>query len=1521
MKFLSDILVKAGLVVENTFSANAASNTIYAGTGTRLRTEANNLVFERVSSSGTMKMVFAQGTLSPTAKAYIGYSNATLNLILANEYATAGLELRTSDIIRQQIFANGNIVIGQASPVDAGFKVDITGTARVTGIFTGSDIRTGSHAFRDQMYITATADGHTRQSAYNASGAYTLGFVGDLRFASVSTVKAVFSFNGAYSNNGTIYGGEMSLMKIFTGDAFGQSSPAVPGTNQYGINLMPTLNYTSSTSIFTGFYYNPTLVATTGLTHYAMHLVNGLVRVGDLSGTGTRMVVADGSGVLSTQAIPSLSGYVPTSRILTINGTSYDLSADRSWTIAAGVSSLASGTGISVATVNGVATVTNLGLLSAASGTGIVVSTVNQQLTVTNTGLLSAASGTGIAVSTSNQQITITNLGLLSAASGTGIAVSTVNQQLTITNTGILSLVSGTGIVVSTTNGVATITNLITNNNQLTNGAGYITSSALSGYATQSYVTSQGYITGYTETDTLNSVTGRGATTSNTIQVGKLGIGRAAGSNESISVENPEGFWLIQAFRSGASVGGLHTNSGVLHVQAADVRIQASSTATWNGDTLATRPWVQSQGYLTSGSFLPLSGGTMSGTLTLSSISGTDQTVENTFGDYLHLGAWGVGRTAVNAVLVNTAYRADYATDLFDMNISRFTNNSGYITSSALSSYVPYGNWSQSTGMNDSKLYLRTNGDNNHYLWNASDDWEELNAYEGTGFRITSVGGTVGVLYVYGSSNGGYTYSPYSFRSPQFRFTNSGNSAYMTGDAGWGARIQTDSGYILFGPANGSYAHIYTDRGSFYFNAQLDVNGNRVLNAGNYNSYSPTLTGGGASGTWGINITGNAGSVSGLTLNSISSAINPDNVTQNQIGYNGSVNLFGQTDGGLYSSAYNVNWIHQIYGDFRSGQIAIRGKQSGTWQAWRTVLDSSNYTSYAPSLTGGGASGTWGISITGNAQSSTTTTHLSSRTDGAWYNVIWGAGSPSYLYSSDSVRILSSEGALRANVYYDNQDTAYYLNPAGGSRLRNLYVGDSGDDWSDPGGWGTQVRFSNGPHVRFVLHARTPGIEAGMYVHTPGSVFIGSYTSHDVSMMYAGSRKMQITNSYIYTDVYLEAAGSLRAPIFYDSNDTGYYLDPNGASNLQSWTADTAARIGRPRYWTNRWAIYGGLNDHMTGTNGWGMDHGGWDTAWKGGFSGWDIWGGGTGHPQGGGYIHAQGIVSGQHAAAIDGSTAYGWMMVGAHNATENRYWLRGKWGSSTSGWVEMITTGNISSQSVSYANSAGSANSVAWGNVSGRPTGVSSFTNDSGYITSGSNVVGLYSSGFGNGNFTWYQSPGGLAPYTGSWASFLVSNHGDGATYYNQTIIMPFWGPPQYSRKEGGPQRGPYTFWTTENLDPNNISGNFYASGSITAGGDVTAYSDARVKTNIVTIENPLQKALALRGVTYTRTDSDDKKTKMGVIAQEVLEVVPEVVNQDNDGIYSVAYGNMVGLLIEAMKEQQQQIEDLKSKLDAVTK
>jgi hypothetical protein len=104
----------------------------------------------------------------------------------------------------------------------------------------------------------------------------------------------------------------------------------------------------------------------------------------------------------------------------------------------------------------------------------------------------------------------------------------------------------------------------------------------------------------------------------------------------------------------------------------------------------------------------------------------------------------------------------------------------------------------------------------------------------------------------------------------------------------------------------------------------------------------------------------------------------------------------------------------------------------------------------------------------------------------------------------------------------------------------------------------------------------------------------------------------------------------------------------------------------------------------------------------------------------------------------------------------------------------------------------------------------------------------------------------------------------------------------------------------------------NISASGGLINTGDITAYSDARIKTNLEIIPDALNKVCQLNGYTFDRTDITVPR-KSGVIAQEVLKVLPEVVTETESGMYSVAYGNMVGLLIEAIKELKAEIEVLK--------
>jgi hypothetical protein len=99
--------------------------------------------------------------------------------------------------------------------------------------------------------------------------------------------------------------------------------------------------------------------------------------------------------------------------------------------------------------------------------------------------------------------------------------------------------------------------------------------------------------------------------------------------------------------------------------------------------------------------------------------------------------------------------------------------------------------------------------------------------------------------------------------------------------------------------------------------------------------------------------------------------------------------------------------------------------------------------------------------------------------------------------------------------------------------------------------------------------------------------------------------------------------------------------------------------------------------------------------------------------------------------------------------------------------------------------------------------------------------------------------------------------------------------------------------------------------------GDSFTTSSDARLKENVKTINNAVGIVNSLRGVSYTK----DGKEQIGVIAQETERVLPQVVSQGDDGFKSVAYGNVVGLLIEAIKEQQQTINQLQSRLENLEK
>ena len=133
--------------------------------------------------------------------------------------------------------------------------------------------------------------------------------------------------------------------------------------------------------------------------------------------------------------------------------------------------------------------------------------------------------------------------------------------------------------------------------------------------------------------------------------------------------------------------------------------------------------------------------------------------------------------------------------------------------------------------------------------------------------------------------------------------------------------------------------------------------------------------------------------------------------------------------------------------------------------------------------------------------------------------------------------------------------------------------------------------------------------------------------------------------------------------------------------------------------------------------------------------------------------------------------------------------------------------------------------------------------------------------------------------------------------------------------RLDGGPTGsttlnlvGSFVAWGDVSAKGNMGCANFYATGN------VSAYSDARLKTDLVRIDDALYRVSGLAGYTFTRTDSGERQT--GLLAQDVQKVLPEAVSEAENGTLSLAYGNLAGLLVEAIKELAVEVAAIKAKL-----
>lgn len=168
------------------------------------------------------------------------------------------------------------------------------------------------------------------------------------------------------------------------------------------------------------------------------------------------------------------------------------------------------------------------------------------------------------------------------------------------------------------------------------------------------------------------------------------------------------------------------------------------------------------------------------------------------------------------------------------------------------------------------------------------------------------------------------------------------------------------------------------------------------------------------------------------------------------------------------------------------------------------------------------------------------------------------------------------------------------------------------------------------------------------------------------------------------------------------------------------------------------------------------------------------------------------------------------------------------------------------------------------------QPTNISAFTNNAGYLTS-SGVTTLIDSAYVNERVSTVDSAQVLA------------------------IVDPL-----YVGLGGDSMSG--TLW---------VDGDIYASGNITGYG---SFSDLTLKENVIQIENALDKVMQITGYTFNYIGYEDRIA--GLIAQEVEAVHPEVVYQTENNKKAIHYGNMMGLIVEAIKEIKSDLDEIKEKI-----